>query len=74
MSVDDVLRFGDIDFAVSVAGDRDGGEEFLRYTKQRKKVLASGGKKKKNKRRTRPGQKKTNDDNHRSSVDSNAKI
>lgn len=77
VSVDDVLRFGDIDFAVSVAGDRDGGEEFLRYTKQRKKVLASGGKKKKNKRRTtgrRPGQTKTSDDNHRSSVDSNAKI
>ena len=77
VSVDDVLRFGDVDFAVSVAGDRDGGEEFLRYAKERKKVLASGGKKKKNKRRTtgrRTGQKKMSDDNHRSSVDSNAKI
>ena len=77
VSVDDVLRFGDVDFAVSVAGDRDGGEEFLRYAKERKKVLASGGKKKKNKRRAtgrRPGQKQRNDDNHRSSVDSSAKI
>ena len=76
VSVDDVLRFGDVDFATSVAGDKDGGEEFLRYAKQRKESLSSGGKKKRknNKRKTsRASQKKKSDDKHRSSADNTAK-
>lgn len=74
VSVDDVLRFGDVDFATSVAGDKDGGEEFLRYAKQRKESLSSGGKKKRNKRRAgRASQKKKGDDKHRSSEDNTAK-
>ena len=36
VNVDDVVRFGDIDFAVSVAGDKDGGKLFVEYTKSRK--------------------------------------
>ena len=74
VSVDDVLRFGDVDFAVSVAGDKDGGEEFMRYAMQRKESLSSGGKKKRNKRRAgRASQKKKSDDYHRSSEDNTAK-
>jgi len=74
VSVDDVLRFGDVDFAVSVAGDEDGGEQFLRYAKQRKESLSPGRKKKRSKRKTgSPSQKKKSDDNHRSSGDNAAK-
>ena len=35
VSVDDVLRYGDIDFAVTVAGDTDDGRAFLDFAKQR---------------------------------------
>jgi hypothetical protein len=74
VSVDDVLRFGDVDFAVSVAGDKDGGEEFLRYAKQRKESLSSGNNNKRNKRKTgRASQTKKSDGEHRSSVDNAAK-
>lgn len=74
VSVDDVLRFGDVDFATSVVGDKDGGEEFLRYAKQRKESLTSGGTKKRNKRGAgRASHKKKGDDKHRSSEDNTAK-
>lgn len=41
VSVDDVLRFGDIDFAVTVAGDEDDGRAFLAYAKERNKTFSS---------------------------------
>jgi len=37
VSVDDVLRYGDIDFAVKVAGDTDGGKAFVNFAKKRNK-------------------------------------
>ena len=73
VSVDDVLRFGDVDFATSVAGDKDGGEEFLRYAKQRMESLTSGGKKRNKRRAGLASQTKKSDDNHRSSEDNTAK-
>ena len=73
VSVDDVLRFGDVDFVTSVAGDKDGGKEFLRYAKQRKESLSSVGKKKNKRKAGRARQKKKSDDTHRSSEDNTAK-
>ena len=73
VSVDDVLRFGDVDFATSVVGDKDGGEEFLRYAKQRKESLSSGGKKRNKRGAGRASHKKKSDDKHQSSEDNTAK-
>lgn len=65
VNVDDVVRFGDIDFAVSVAGDKDGGRSFVEYTKSRKRRCKPTGKGKKTRRgevkakRPNPNKKKS---------------
>ena len=52
ISVDDVLRYGDNDFAVTIAGDKDGGRMFTAYARKRKEDRAS------NKKRRRSHAKK----------------
>ena len=65
VNVDDVVRFGDIDFAVSVAGDKDGGKLFVEYTKSRKRRCKPTGKGKKTRggevkaKRPNPNKKKS---------------
>jgi hypothetical protein len=51
MALDQVLRFGDKEFAVKVAGDKDHGVAYREFAQDRKKPPAAAGGKKPNKRR-----------------------
>lgn len=55
LSLDQVLRFGDKDFAIKVAKDQDKGQAFRAFAQERKKEMAGSG----NGRRSRPKQATT---------------
>jgi len=54
MSVDEIVRFGDAEFARAVAGDSDGGVEFAAYAAKRQNQNGSNAK-----QRRQPKEKKT---------------
>jgi hypothetical protein len=51
LGLDKVLRFGDKDFAIKVAADRDFGKAFRAFTQDRKQAAAAGVRKKSTKQR-----------------------
>jgi hypothetical protein len=68
LGLDKVLRFGDKDFAIKVAADRDFGKAFRAFTQDRKLAAAAGARKKPTKQRAPKRKQATQQPNSNSNV------